>query len=46
MMAGSIGNLALIICFILNIYLIFSLTRKIKKKNFKDLKKIKFINNR
>ncbi len=45
MTAGSIGNLALIVCIILNIYLIFSLTTKIRKKNFKDLKKIKFINN-
>ena len=45
MTAGSIGNLALIICFILNIYLIFSLTTIIRKKSFKDFKKIKFINN-
>ena len=45
MTAGSIGNLALIVCIILNIYLIFSLTTRVRKKNFKDLKKIKFINN-
>jgi len=45
MTAGSAGNLALIICFILNTYLIFSLTKRVRKKSFKDFKKIKFINN-
>jgi cytochrome c-type biogenesis protein CcmF len=44
-MAGNIGNLSLILCFVINVYLIFSLIIKIRNKNFKDLKKIKFINN-
>ena len=44
-MPGSIGNLSLILSLVLNIYLIFSLILKIRNKIFKDLKKIKFVNN-
>ena len=44
-MLGSIGSLSLILCFILNVYLILYLIIKIRNKNFKDLKKIKFVNN-
>ena len=44
-MLGSIGSLSLIFCFILNVYLILYLIIKIRNKNFKDLKKIKFVNN-
>jgi cytochrome c-type biogenesis protein CcmF len=45
MTAGGVGNLALILCSIINIYLIFSLTTKIRNKSFENLEKIKFINN-